>query len=258
MIQVQVDTRALEKSLFDFAIASRKDMAEVVKQQAGILVGHVIALTPPGGKGGETLTDGGGISLAAKKRGEAVIAADISRLFPTSKLKTEQLSAMVASGFEFKTGKGHKDIVREVAESAADLHRVHQFARNPQSGRTRKMKGIGMAITRKTVLKQYIRQEIAKVGKLSAGWLAAASALRTASRATPAWITRHGRRPGGVDVSDRGAKVGIRIYNSQTWFPSGMEGRVTLAVRRREQGLKVAIEAILVRRAKNAEQRMGR
>lgn len=258
MIDVQINTVNLEHALAEFATLSRKELGEVTKQQAGMLVGHVIALTPPGGSRGQAMADTGGISLAAKKRGEAAIAADIAKLFPTSNLPADQLAAMVSRGFEFRTGKGHKDTVREVAESAEDLKRIHQFARSPQSGRTRKMKGIGMAITRKAVLRQYIRQEIAKVGKLNAGWLAAASALRTASRGTPAWITRHGRRPGGADVSDRGARIGIRIYNSQTWFPTGMEARVALAVARRERGLRTAMEAILARRAAVAERRMGR
>lgn len=258
MITASVDTSNLETALAEFAALTRKDLSEVTRQQAGILVGHVIAITPPAGKGGEAFTDSGGIGLSAKKRGEAAIAADIARIFPTSTLKHDTLVGMVKAGFEFQTGKGHKDIVREVAESADDLKRIHQFARNPRTGRTRKMKGIGMAITRKAVLKQYIRQEMAKVGKLNAGWINAARELNTAGRAVPAWITRHGAGRGGADVSDRTGRIGIRIFNSEVWFPSGMDARVALAVRRRENGLKKAAEAVLERRAKAAERRMGR
>lgn len=258
MIDVQVDTGNLEAAIAEFATAARKDLGDVYRQQAGILVGHVIAITPPGGKGGEAFSDSGGISLAAKKRGEAVIAADIARIFPTSKVKHDALVGMVNAGFEFQTGKGHKDTVREVAETAEDLARIHQFARNPRTGRTRKMKGIGMAITRANVRKQYIRQEMAKVGKLNAGWINAARELKTASRAVPAWITRHGAGRGGADVSERGGKIGVRIFNSEIWFPQGMESRVRLAVARRENGLMKAMEAILERRARAAERRMGR
>lgn len=258
MITATVDTSNLETALAEFAALTRKDLGEVTRQQAGILVGHVIAITPPGGKGGEAFTDSGGIGLSAKKRGEAAIAADITRLFPTSTLKHDTLVGLVNAGFEFQTGKGHKDIVREVAESAEDLRRIHQFARNPRTGRTRKMKGIGMAITRKAVLKQYIRQEMAKVGKLNAGWINAARELKTAARAVPAWITRHGAGRGGADISDRGSRIGIRIFNSEVWFPNGMDARVALAVKRRENGLKKAMEAVLERRARAAERRMGR
>jgi len=258
MIAIAVNTSAFEAAIAEFARLTRKDLAEVAKQQAGILVGHVIAITPPGGKGGEAFTDTGGISLEAKKRGEAVIAADITRLFPTSKLKHETLVGLTNAGFEFQTGKGHKDVVREVAETAADLARIHKFARNPRTGRTQKLKGGNMAITRKGILKQYIRQEMAKVGKLNAGWINAARELKTAGRAVPAWITRHGAGRGGANVTDRGPRVAITVYNSEVWFPSSMDARVRLALRRRENGLQKASEAVLERRAKAAERRMGR
>lgn len=259
MIGIQINTANLERAIFEFALTTRKELADATIQQAGILVGHVIALTPPGGGKGQAFTENGGISLAAKKRGEASIAADISKIFPTSKLPAERLQAMVANGWEFRTGKGHKDTVREFAESTEDLKRIHSFARNPKTGRTRKMKGIGMAVTRKGILRQYIKQEIAKVGKLNAGWVAAARKLKTASRNVPAWISRHNDRlaTGGADVRKNGSKVGIRIYNTQAWFPSGMESRVALAVARRERGIQVAIEAILEKRAKAAERRMA-
>lgn len=257
MIDVKVDTSRLESAISEFALLTGKELAEETQRQAGILVGHVIAITPPGGKGGEGFTDSGGISLAAKKRGEAVLAADISKLFPTSRIPHDRLVGMVQAGFEFRTGKGHKDIVRDIAETEEDLARVHQFARNPTTGRTRKMKGIGMAITRKAVLRAYIRREIAKVGKLNAGWINAARELHTASRAVPAWITRHGPGRGGSSVLRRAGRIGITIYNQETWFPQGMEGRVALAVARRERGLVKAAEAILERRARNAKRRMG-
>lgn len=258
MITVDVDTSRFESAIAEFAKLTRKDISEVYRQQAGILVGHVIAITPPGGKSGQAFTDSGGIGLEAKKRGEAAVAADISRLFPTSNLKHDTLVGMVNAGFEFKTGKGHKDIVREVAESADDLRRIHQFARNPRTGRTRKMKGIGMAITRKSVLKQYIRQEMTKVGKLNAGWINAAREMKTVGRAVPAWITRHGAGRGGANVTERAGKIGITLFNNEVWFPSGMEARVALALRRRENGLLKATEAVMDRRAKAAERRMGR
>jgi hypothetical protein len=46
MITVQADTRGLEKAMFDFAMTSRKLLGDVVKQQTGILVGHIIATWP--------------------------------------------------------------------------------------------------------------------------------------------------------------------------------------------------------------------
>ena len=258
MVDIKINTSNLESIISQFAETSRKDLFEVTKQQMGILVGHVIAITPPGGGGGQAFSDSGGISLAAKKRGESVIAADISRIFPTSRLKHDTLVGMTNAGFEFQTGKGHKDIIQEVAETIDDLARVHKFARNPRTGRTRKMKGIGMAVTRSAVLRQYIRQQIAKVGKLNSGWINAARELKTASRAVPAWISRHGAGRGGANVTQRVGRISITIFNSEIWFPATMDARVAIAVSRRERGLLNALEAMLERKAKAAERRMGR
>jgi hypothetical protein len=61
-----------------------------------------------------------------------------------------------------------------------------------------------------------------------------------------------------VNVADKGPRVRIQIYNTQTWFPQGMETRVRIAVARREAGLQKAMEAVLKRRAAAAEKRMGR
>ena len=120
------------------------------------------------------------------------------------------------------------------------------------------MGGDFMAYARSNLLKTYIKQEIKRVGLLNAGWLHAADQLKTAKRNTPGWITRHGRQPGGATVLTGTGRTFITISNFQAWFPSGLDGRVQLALRRREAGLKKATEAILERRAKAAERRMGR
>ena len=52
--------------------------------------------------------------------------------------------------------------------------------------------------------------------------------------------------------------ISIRIFNSQTWFPGDMQRRVADALRRREAGLRKAMEAVLERRAKAAQSRMNR
>ena len=261
MLDIQINTSNLESAMAEFAKLTRKDLGEVTKQQAGILVGHVIALTPPGGRQGQSMTDSGGIGLEAKKRGEARIASDISMLFVTTRLPEGAIDKLINNrDFEWENPKkgGRTVQVFRKANSLADLKIVHTAARNPRSGRTRQSGGGFMAIARPALVKQYIKEAIKKVGLLNAGWITAARELKTANRAVPAWITRHGPRGGGCDVRDSGPLVRIRIFNSQIWFPQGMEARVALAVSRREAGLKKAMEAILDRRAAAAEKRMGR
>lgn len=256
MIDVNVDTSNLERSISDFATLSRKDLGEETKQQAGILVGHVIAITPPGTGG--VMSDSGGISLKAKKAGEIMIASDIAKIFPTTRLPIAQIDALIAARHEWEGAGGTKLLTYRRANTLGEMATVHQEARNPNSGRTRAKGGRFTALVRPALLKQYIKQQNARVGILNAGWIAAARELKTAARNVPAWITRHGRRPGGSQVQDGGGKVLIRIFNSQSWFPGDMTRRVALALARREDGLKKACEAILERRAKQAQARLNR
>lgn len=258
MLSIQADTSGLEKAIAAFSEIAKKDVEEIAKKQAAILVGHMIALTPPGGRKGEAMTDSGGIGLDAKKRGEDRVAADISRLFPTTNLKEERVKAMVRSGFEWREGsKGHKMIVREFTDSESRLALLHQQGRNPRTGRTRTTGGASMALTRKATLKAYIKQQIKNVGKLNSGWINAANELKTASRAVPAWIKRHGAGPGGADILRQNRFTGVRIFNNQQWFPSDMNSRAVLAIQRRERGLIKAMEEMLERNAKKAERKMG-
>ncbi|MCW1921320.1 hypothetical protein OKA05_02075 [Luteolibacter arcticus] len=259
MVNAKIDTRPLEEAVAEFSRAGRKGLDGAMKDQGGILVGHVIAITPPGGKRGEAMSERGGIDLTAKKRGESRIAADIAAIFPTTKAPEAEVQGWIRAGVKVKATKHSRAVhVRDIAFTTADLKRVHQVARNRQTGRTRAMGGDNMAYTRSNLLKAYIRQEIKRVGLLNRGWLTAAETLGTSKRNTPAWITRHGRQGGAATVLTGRGRTLITISNFQAWFPSGMDGRIQLALRRREAGLKKATEAILERQAKAAERRMGR
>ena len=256
MLDIQLDTSNLEASIAEFAKLCRKDLGTVTKEQAGLLVAHVIAITPPGQQA--AMSDQGGISLAAKKQGEARLASDIARIFPTTRLKPQAIDALMEQRHEWQGPNGSKLLTHVRANSLAEMAAVHQAARHPRSGRTRAMGGRFAAVTRPALLKAYIKEQLGKVGLLNAGWIAAATQLKTASRNVPQWIRRHGRQPGGAEVRDSGPMVAIRIFNSQTWFPGDMQRRVAAALRRREFGLKQAMEAVLARRAKAAQARMNR
>lgn len=256
MIDIAVDTTALEAAIAEFATVGKKDLADAMRQAGGTMVGQMIGVTPPSHQ--KTLTTDGGAAKGAQVAGEKRVASDILKLFPITKKKDAEVTGMVASGFKWIGENGRKQPVSEVAFSAADLARIHQKARNKKTGRTNAGYGQNMAITRAGLRKEYIKREKLKVGKLSAGWINAARELKTPPRYLPAWINRHGAGPGGATVRDSGGMVSIRIYNSNQWFGAGWNRRLAYVVSRTEKAMIKAATVILGRRAKAAERRMGR
>jgi len=256
MIDIQVDTSRLEAAIAEFAAASGKDLEAAFRQAGGTMVGQLIGVTPPAHK--ETLSEAGGVTLAAKKAGEARVASDIAKIFPTSSIKEENMRGMVESGYKWVAANGRRYAVAQVALSAGQLKQLHRQARNPRTGRTNAANGANMAVTRSAIRRAYIKGEIKKVGLLSAGWINAARELKTGSRYVPAWIKRHRPGPGGADVRNRGGKIHIRIYNSNRWFAGNWNRRLEYVVSRTEKAMTKAAVAILERKARAAERRMGR
>jgi len=250
---IDINTRSLEIAIFDFAALVKKDVRDIVNQQAGMFVGNVIDITPPGSRSGSS---SGGIGNEAKKRGESSMEADIRKLFPTTKMNEVKVQKLIDSKFNWKRGNETKRIVTQTAWSVDDLRRIHLAARNPNTGRTKVSGGGNMAITRKALLNQYVKEAKAKVGELNAGWLKGAYALKTSTRSTPAWITRHGDRNGSIDFLNRPDFIGVTIFNTNAYFPLDMESRIMSTIARRENALKKASDAILARRAQQASDRM--
>lgn len=258
MFTTNVDTSGLNEALNLFAKEARKGMNDVLPKEVGIMVGHMIALTPPAAGRGQAMSDSGGITTEAKKRGEASVKADIATLFPTTRLKPERVYGMIENGFEWGTGRGKK-IIRDYAESISDLERIHNFARSPKTGRVRTgQTGANMALVKSTLRTRYMKQKAKNVGRLNAGWLKAANKLKTSKRATPAWIRRHGEQAGGVQFRTSKSGLTITVSNRMRYMPRDMEKRTARAINRRIYGLTKALEAMVARKAKMAERRQNR
>lgn len=256
MIDIAVDTSRLEAAIAEFAKVGKKDLADVMRQAGGTMVGQLIGVTPPSHQ--KTLTKDGGAAKGAQVAGEKSVAGDILKLFPVTKKKDSEVMGMVASGFRWPAENGRKQPVAEVAFSEADLARIHQKARNKKTGRTNAGYGQNMAITRAALRKAYIQREKLKVGKLSAGWINAARELKTSGRHVPQWIKRHGAGPGGANVREANGIVNIRIYNSNSWFGTGWSHRMAYVVSRAEKAMVKEATVVLERNAKRAQARMNR
>jgi hypothetical protein len=227
----------------------------VLKQQAGLLVGHLIGMTPPGNIIGGTLNDAGGLTKASHDAGRFAIAGDIAALFPVSNLSEKRIQGMTDAGFEWGTGRGKK-IVRQTAFTEAEMERLHKAARSPLNGRVRTgARGVNMAVTKAKVRAAYIRKAQENVGLLAAGWLAAAAEMNSKAR-IPAWVKKHGRQPGGATESRQRGGVTITLYNNQFWFPRDMARRVGYALARRERGLRKELEILMEKAAAKAQAKM--
>ena len=258
MITGKLDTSRLNNLMAVFAKETKKSMDEVVEDQSAIIVGHLIAITPPGKAKGQNLTKNGGIAKSAKKLGEATMKADINSLFPTTRLQSHVVWGMIEDGFRWGTGRGAKKI-GEYAESVADLKRVHRKSRSRRTGRVRTGTiGQNMALTKASIRNAYIKEKIKNVGVLNAGWLRAANDLGTSKRAVPAWIRRHGNKPGGVQRRKSKTGLSITVRNHMWYFPKNMEARMNAAAYRRQIGLEKAIEAMLYKKAMKLTQKLAK
>ncbi len=257
MIEIKVDTSKLERAISEYARETRKDVDEVMRQQAGILVGHVMAMTPPGDIKGQGYNDRGGISQTARKQGESRIAADIARIFPTTDQRKGKVLGWIRAGIKVELpGKERSAKVHGVAFTDAELERLHKQARSSSTGRTR-VRGNVVHYTREQLRKRLIKKQIKRVGLLNAGWLKAARELKTATRNMPAWITRHGEKGGTASVTGTKSGTVIRIGNTQAWFPDNMARRVKYALDRREHSLRKEIIRVLAKNAKRANRRQS-
>ena len=255
MFETRVDTSKFNAAIRAFAKESRKGMEEVVKQRAGIIVGNLIAVTPPADAKGRSTGKKGQITSEAKKRGEDAVKADIFKLFPTSAAKEEKILAMIERGDKFKTFS----IPRKVPNYAAnigDLKRFHAQARSKSTGRVRTEYGKKMAVTRKSLRTAYAKEMAKRVGILNAGWLNAAQKLKTAKSKTPSWITRHGSKPGRVDFRYTKSGLTIILRNEMPYYPKDKNRRINKALERETYALEKATEAMIERKAKRATQRM--
>jgi len=247
MFHVDVDTSKLNKAIAEFTASSKDELDEVIKKQTGIIVGHLIAVTPPGRASGHDFNKEGRIATSAKKLGESQIRSDLAKLFPTTNMKPESIWANIERGRLWKTHLGERQVTF-YADSVYELRRAHQKARNRRTGRVRIGNSTAnMALTKARIKNQYTKEQIAKVGLLNAGWLQAAGVLKT--KAVPKWITRHGRQSGDVRFKRSNFGLSITVSNRMGYYPTKLQKRMQMAVDRRTHAIVKALEAMAERRA---------
>ena len=246
MLKAEVNTSLLTKRMLELATVAKADTNQLLRKEAGIIVGQLIEHSPPGG--GSVKGD----SLAARRQGESRVESDIRKLFPTSRKGPKTLNVWATQGEKLKIGD-HSQSVRvwNVALTTGDLARLHKMSRRPGTGRTWVRGNRNIAVTRVRVLNRYVREQQKKVGLLSAGFIPAATKFKTAKRKQPAWIRRHSGQVKGVgDEKNSPAGIVLRIENNQGYFGSRKTRSMQDIAKRREKGLSKAIDAIIARKAR--------
>lgn len=178
-----------------FAQTSRKSFAQILAQQAKLLVRDALHFTPPM-KMGSSFGEG-------KKLGENAIIADTARAF------TAVNAQFRAKPDAFFASKGLPPA--ELRASVATHLAWYLGQRN-------KNKKITIALEPKRAIftndLQAVRQKLKdRQGFLASGWMPAANALKVA---VPQWISRHtGNGAGGIQFVNSATEISVTCTNNR-------------------------------------------
>lgn len=175
-LYVEIDFSELNKAIATYAVATGKELSDVLKDESRLLVKEVINLTPPAG--------GGVTGAAAKRRGEAAVERDIGGLFVGRRIKGRRQITKVFG----RTPK--KRVFVKTKELHPDVRAIYDVrsAKDRFQGKfiTRGQKAAFYVDNSKLVALRTAQKK--KVGKLASGWVPALKALDSSGAS---WIERH-------------------------------------------------------------------
>ncbi|PTY02741.1 hypothetical protein DB346_08170 [Verrucomicrobia bacterium LW23] len=243
--ELQVNTRSFEAALLDLYGATRRDMTELLREQARGFIRQVVLITPPGG--------GSVTGVAARARGNLRIEQDIRRVF--RELRHEKwTSPEIKDAIRKKDLAALREIILRIPELAGmevrltpetSFHQAARGSRGTVSPRRRPnvlvLDGLGA----------YIREQQKRVGMLASGWNAAAEALGVK---LPAWVARHGNSRGSVLLQLNEPNFSIRLANDVPFAGNtrDLTRRVQWALDRQASGTQKRVEFILAANARKA------
>jgi hypothetical protein len=247
VIVAEIDAWGLTEALREFAELTRRDVEAETRRQAGLLIGNLIAVTPPSSGQGGTIREGFVLSVDARRAGEARVGADVSQLFAKTRAAESAVRRWIAKGRKPRDGSRAPT---EYVATVEEAKRFHLAQRSRATGRASRTGPRAWAPT--GVVKDYTARAKANVGRMASGWVRAANTLGTPSRYVPAWVRRHGATfgwcnvvaspDGGIDITAANATPGIGKLHD-------VERRVRWALKTREQALYKQMLAIAAKRA---------
>jgi hypothetical protein len=209
--ELRLDTARFRRALAEFARNSRKSGIEVVTVQAKLWVRDMVRITPPaqGSLGG------------AKGRGEKAAGGDVYKVVAETR--------------------------RPAAKTAEEIHRQFRSRRTGRvwkdlrTGKDRRYRAQGV--------RAYVQRNVKqRVGRLAAGWNAAAARL---GLSLPSWITRHGASGGRIEVKVSLGGIRIRVANAVSFIGQvkGLDRRARSAFDNRARAMEKQLEAYALKKA---------
>lgn len=192
MNEVTIDRRAFDVAINRFASEGKISAHDVLRDQMRIFTDKAIKVLPPDSIG------------QGKKRVEKDVCAVLGAIDDMTALK--KLNGMFADRFsplEFNTG-GIVPAATRAEKYRTKRGRVKYKAKDVKIPNTKFVFG-GKMYTSNRIRNKIIRDKQSRVGRLKAGWEAAARMLGTR---IPAWISRHSAPGSAVDTLRPGADTG--------------------------------------------------
>jgi hypothetical protein len=265
-VDIDVDISLLEHELARFAEATDRDLAAVLRQQAGLLGEDMMRATPPVGK----FTGAKESWSAQRKIGRAAVGRDIDRMAGSfNELEMMSGTGRLATRMRKLVRRGDTNAIASILRASkvhpsasswhilpADIESVHKLVRNtrgrvPQSADRNKR---WLKARDKARLK---RQAQARVFNLKAGW---AGPVRRLGRNVPAMISRvlgtttQGRL---VDRADAPRDPHVDLINVVSYARQQIrQSLVSTVIRNRRGKVERQMAVAIDRQARRASRRL--
>lgn len=215
MIKVTVDDSSFRRNVERFSRETKKEISDVLRQQARLLCVKLANLTLPIGLSADT-------NAKARKKVESDIrymAQDLEYLMQRINFEASEwgqnLKAALESGDREKIEAILKDTQWDGMQVESRVNKaLHQAARG---GKGRVRSGLlyseKQLITGRGAVSRYVNQVVRKVGIAKGGWAGAAVGLG-GTRGIPGWVTRHKKWGSSQDMSKQANNPYVMLANN--------------------------------------------
>jgi len=218
---IRIDKSGFNAALERMISQSKRSAQDVVYEQAKGVISNVLKVTPPAKSTKESLG-------AARKIGKARVASDILKVLQGVPVKAAEVDSI---------------------DGIKSAHRVERSGGQVKGSRT-KIK------VPKTMLNAYIKTQQLKVGRLAAGWNAAAARFGVN---VPSWISAHSTSS-AVKIIATSTRFGMKATNKSPYAGkiSNLESKISHAIYVQAAAMRKRIASATAANARRAGFKAGK